>query len=65
MKLKKEVFLYTGIISMNTGLILIGLGLGCSFNEPGIGVIIGIGIALTSTSIILFKLFRRFNAYNL
>lgn len=61
--MKKQSLFNTAIIFTIIGLTLIGYGLGKIFCRPFSGAIIGLGAGLCSTAIILFKTYRRFDAY--
>ncbi len=61
--MKKQPLFYTAIIFAIVGLTLIGFGVGKIFCRPCTGTIIGLGAGLCSTAIILFKTFRRIDAY--
>ncbi|MBL7884241.1 MAG: hypothetical protein JNL69_09240 [Bacteroidia bacterium] len=61
--MKKETLFYVAVIFTVIGLSLIGLGVGKIFNRPCVGTIIGLGIGLCATALILFRIFRRIDAF--
>lgn len=61
--MKTENLFYLAIIFLILGMTLIGLGLGCLFQQICEGIIIGLGFGLTFTTFIILKIFRRREAY--
>jgi hypothetical protein len=62
--MKNETIFYIAICFTIIGLALIGFGVGKMFAENCIGILIGLGSGLLTTGIILFKIFRRKDAFD-
>ena len=61
--MKKETLFYSAVIFLIIGLTLIGWGVGKLFNRPCEGITIGIGFGLSISALVLFKMFRRRDAF--
>lgn len=61
--MKKELIYYVAIVFALSGFTLLGLGLGIIFSRPCVGSIIGFGTGLIISSLTLFRVFRRIDAY--
>lgn len=61
--MKKEFLFYTAIVFALLGFTLVGLGIGILFCKPCVGSMIGFGIGLTTSSLAIFRVFRRIDAY--
>lgn len=61
--MKKETLFNGAIFFLIIGLTLVGWGIGKLFSRQCEGIIIGVGWGLTISALILFKLFRRRDAF--
>jgi len=61
--LKKETLFKWGIALQIIGNTLVGYGIGKIFDNNCSGSIIGLGVGLTSSAMILFRVFRRLAAF--
>jgi len=61
--MKKERIFYSAIVFTIVGLSLIGLGVGKIFSRTCVGTTIGLGLGLAISALMLFKIFRRIDAF--
>ncbi|MBG9374600.1 hypothetical protein I5907_00005 [Panacibacter sp. DH6] len=61
--MKKESLFIWAVIFLISGLSLIGWGVGKLFIRPCEGIMIGFGCGLTTSAIVLLRLFRRRDAF--
>lgn len=61
--MKKETLFNWAVIFLIIGFTLIGWGVGKLFNRQCEGIIIGAGLGLSISALVLFKMFRRKDAF--
>ena len=61
--MKKEKLFNWAIVFLIVGLTLVGFGVGNLFGKLWEGIIIGNGLGLSVSALVLFKMFRRREAF--